>query len=71
MPDFTGTFVADHTGSDRCPGIADFGKEPAIRRLGDSSENLIADTGIMFADMSKHNTELFLCIVLPKLFLQP
>jgi hypothetical protein len=71
MPDFTGTFVTDHTGSDRCPWIANFQKELAIRRLGDSPENLVADTGSMFADMPEHNIELFLCIVLFKLLLQP
>ena len=71
VPDLTGTFVADHTGPDRCPRVADFRKELAIRRLGDSPENLIADTGSMFADMSEHNTELFLCIILFKLLLQP
>ena len=69
MPDLTGTFVADHTGSDRCPWMADFRKELAIRRLGDSSEDLIADASSMFGDMSEHYTELFLCIVLFKLLL--
>ena len=71
MPDLTRTFVADHTGSDRCPRMADFRKELAIRRLGDSPEHLIADTGSMFADMFKYYTEFFLCIVLFKLLLQP
>ena len=71
VPDFTGTFVADHTGPDRCPRMADFRKQLAIRRLGDSPEDLIADTGSMFGDMFKGYTKFFLCIVLSKLLLQP
>ena len=35
MPYFTGTFMADHAGSDRCPGMADFWKKFTVRRLGD------------------------------------
>ena len=69
VPDLTGTFVTDHTGSDRCPRMADFRKEFAIRRLGDSPEHLITDTGSMFGDMFKFYTKLFLCIVLFKLLL--
>jgi len=71
VPDFTGTFVADHTGPDGCPRMADFRKQLAIRRLGDSPEDLIADTGSMFGDMFKRYTKFFLCIVLFKLLLQP
>ena len=66
MPDLAGTFVADHAGSDRCSWMADFRKEPAVRRLGYSPENPVAYTGTMFTDMAEHNTELFLCIILLK-----
>ena len=63
VPDLAGTFMADHAGTDRGSRVADFPKELAVGRLGNPPENLVADTGRMFADMPEHNSELFLGIV--------
>ena len=45
MPDLARTFMADHAGTDRRSRGARFCKEPAVRWLGDTPENLITDTG--------------------------
>ena len=66
MPDLTGTFVADHAGTNGSPWAAGFCKELTVRGVCNSPEHLIADTGRMFRDVLKDDTKLFLGIVLFK-----
>ena len=63
MPDLTGSFVADHAGTDRSARSADLRKEPAIGRPGDAAQHFIADAGRMLIHVPDRDIELLLRVV--------
>jgi len=68
MPDLTCPLMAHHAGSDRRARRADLPEQLAVSWLSHPPQDLITAACGMFAHFFVDEPELFLCIVLHKLF---
>ena len=71
VPYLAGTFMTDHTGTNRVSWGTNLPVEFAVGGSCDSSQHFITDTGRVLADVFKDNPEFFLGIVMLELFFQP